>query len=232
MISFKDIHNNEIEIDNIEKNYPLGRWKAAVVYEATVSIKDKVQSLAYKDHTAYPLRMCSDPEKAFDNYKKLKSLNLKTWKHFYLSEDRKKLLMDNWNTKETIMWTFFNDNSGIFTDFFNKEENKLEKISNLDEIIENITKDLELCTNNNIWIPEDTYFYSIKKNHNWESNIEYIFWDFDNVKQNYDWIDLKEKNIQCFINSFREWLWPCLKWNSLNVYLNKILEKLIINKPS
>ncbi|MDD5212949.1 MAG: hypothetical protein PHG82_00770 [Candidatus Gracilibacteria bacterium] len=221
-MKYFDLDGNSFEIDEIKEREFLGRGKAAVVYKTIFDFKNKLENLALKDYRAYPLWLCPDTKRVFENYKAIKSLGLETWKIFLISEDKNKFLMENGNENGRLVGTFYNDNNGVFTKYFAKEENKIGNIPNFDSFSSKIFNDIKLLSISKIRITEDTYFFSFKENHNGESDLEYIFADFDNVKLNYNGENLFEKNIQSFLNAFREGLLPCLKEDKSDYYISEI----------
>jgi hypothetical protein len=194
--STKIPNERESETMRVEKIREIGKGHYGSVYEVVVSIDGKERKFALKEFRDQTVASAEDnAAAALNNFTIAKKASLKVWETYRLGSDKKSILMslghmDDWICVGTNM------GSSKLQDF---DEQSLLEISNFDEILEGVKKQVEIANNADVKVPADAYFFLVNKRI--KGKIDFVIGDLDKVESNIDEKGdryIKNKSLQRF----------------------------------
>jgi len=151
--------------DEITEKEPLGEGYFGSVYTVEIEKGGHKKQFAVKDYSRRG-REKEFTEIAYANYLKARNAKLKVFPTVRISEDKTKLMMTLVTNEYFI----------VSKDSFTKWE-KVNELQNMDVLISDIIKNIQIANKANISLHEDAYFFIVNKKN--PEEIDFVIGDYD-----------------------------------------------------
>ncbi len=164
----------------------IGRGAFGTVYKAEIEKGPHRKSFAVKDYrlgSGITERMPEEQIKrfvlrAFSAYEEAKKAGLKVFPTVRISQDHYQLLM---SLKENDNYSLLSKGNAddLFSDRDNKRMERVENITNIQELVADIESNLMKASERKIYLPWDSYFFVAEKSN--PTHLDFVIGDYDYV---------------------------------------------------